>query len=101
MSDRYQFLKDYTDPLNTSKVFKMGCVARMSSGDGDALIANGTVKRVADFTPQRMNVLASGGCTQLDGNQIAQIETAAFVAGNSDEAQDEAQTNSNNNKKNK
>ena len=92
MSDRYQFLKDYTDPLNASKVFKMGCVARMSSGDGDVLIANGTVKRVADFTPQRMNVLAAGGCTQLDGNQIAQIETAAFEGGN-EAAQGEAQTN--------
>ena len=73
MSDRYQFLKDYPDPLNPAKVFKAGSTARLSDGDGAALIANGTVKSIPDFTPQRKNALADGGCTQLDEAQKGAI----------------------------
>jgi len=69
MSDRYQFLKDYPDPLNPVKVFKAGSTVRLSDGDGAALIASGTVKSIPDFTPQRKNALASGGCTQLNEAQ--------------------------------
>jgi hypothetical protein len=73
MSDRYQFLKDYQDPLNPAKTFSKGSTARMSDGDGAALIASGTVKQVADFTPQRKNPLAAGGCTELSEAQKAEI----------------------------
>jgi hypothetical protein len=73
MSDRYQFLKDYQDPQNPAKTFKSGSTARMSDGDGAALMASGTVKQVADFTPQRKNVLAPGGCTELSEAQKAEI----------------------------
>jgi len=73
MSDRYQFIKDYQDPLNPAKTFLKGSTARMSDGDGAALIADGTVKQVADFTPQRKNVLAPGGCTELSETQKAEI----------------------------
>lgn len=73
MSDRYQFLKDYQDPLNPIKTFKAGTTVRLSDGDGAALIAIGTVKSIPDFTPQRKNALADGGCTQLDEVQKAAI----------------------------
>lgn len=73
MSDRYQFIKDYQDPLNPIKTFKAGSTVRLSDGDGAALIANGTVKQVSDFTPQRKNALADGGCTQLSEAQKAEI----------------------------
>jgi hypothetical protein len=73
MSDRYQFLKDYQDPLNPAKTFLKGSTARLSDGDGAALIANDTVKQVADFTPQRKNALAAGGCTELSEAQKAEI----------------------------
>ena len=73
MSDRYQFLKDYQDPLNPIKTFKAGTTVRLSDGDGAALIASGTVKSIPDFTPQRKNALAAGGCTQLDEVQKAAI----------------------------
>ena len=78
MSDRYQFLKDYTDPLNPSKVFKAGSVARLSDSDGQTLTANGTVKSVLDFTPQRKNVFEPNGCTQLTVEQLAEIEPIAL-----------------------
>lgn len=73
MSDRYQFLKDYPDPLNPAKVFKAGSTARLSDGDGAALIASGTVKSIPDFTPQRKNALAAGGCTPIDAAQTEAI----------------------------
>lgn len=76
MSDRYQFLKTHTDAFG--KTFKAGCVARMSGGDAQPLIEDSVIKSVADYTPQRQNVLASGGCTQLSPSQVAQIETATF-----------------------
>jgi hypothetical protein len=65
MSDRYKFLKDYKDPLNTNKTFLAGSTARMDDATGAALIADGTVIQVSDFTPQRKDALAPGGCTEL------------------------------------
>ncbi len=65
MSDRYKFLKNYKDPLNPNKTFLAGSTARLDDATGAALVADGTVMQVGDFTPQRKNPLAPGGCTEL------------------------------------
>lgn len=65
MSDRYKFLKDYKDPLNANKTFLAGSTARLDDATGAALVTNGTVMKVAEFTPQRKDALAPGGCTEL------------------------------------
>lgn len=75
MSDRYKFLKDYKDPLNVNKTFLAGSTARLDDATGAALVANGTVMRVADYTPQRKDALAPGGCTELPPSAKAALAT--------------------------
>lgn len=83
MSDRYKFLKNYNDPKNPAKTFKAGWVARLDDATGAALVADGTVMQVGDFTPQRKNPLASGGCTELSpaAKEILNVD-ATEVKGN-------------------
>lgn len=83
MSDRYKFLKDYNDPLNPNKTFLAGSTARLDDATGAVLVADGTVMQVGDFTPQRRNPLAPGGCTVLSpaAKEILNVDTTE-VKGN-------------------
>ena len=71
MNDRYKFLKEWTDTLS-GKTFQPGWVVRMSPGDADPLIENGTLMQVADFTICRKDIFAPGSCQPVSTEQAEQ-----------------------------
>lgn len=78
MSDRYKFLKNWTDP-ESGKTFTAGNVVRMSPGQSGPLVENGTLMQVADFTICRKDIFAPGSCQPVSEAQAAAYTGAAIA----------------------
>lgn len=76
MSDRYKFLKNWTDP-ESGKTFTAGNVVRMSPGQSGPLVENGTLMQVADFTICRKDIFAPGSC-----QPVSEAQAAAYTGEN-------------------
>ena len=78
--ERYKFLQDWTDPLNPIKTILAGSVVR-SFGPSQmaALIADGIVMQVGDYTRCVKNPLeTAGACSVLSDEQAAMYSDIAF-----------------------
>jgi hypothetical protein len=69
MSDRYKFLKSWTD-TDSGKTFGAGNVFRTSPGVAAPLIDAGIIMQVADFTICRKDILAPNSCQPVTDEQI-------------------------------
>ena len=70
MSDRYKFLKSWTD-TGSGKTFAPGAVCRMSEGDAAPMVESGTLQQVAEFTICRKDIFAPGSCQPVTEEQAA------------------------------
>lgn len=73
--ERYQFLQDWTDPLNPIKTVTAGSVVR-SLGEPltSELIQQGILKQVADYTRcVKQPLITDGACAPLSDEQAATL----------------------------
>jgi hypothetical protein len=72
--DRYQFIKQWVDQSAGGKIYLPGFCVRLGA-DAKALLDQGIIKPIADFTLCRKNALADNACTPLTVEQAAALET--------------------------